>query len=75
MAIQHYLDLKNVSCPLPVLKTQAYIKTLSSGEILIIECTDPQTQRDIPSFCKARGYFLQKKVEKSGVFEFSIQVP
>ena len=45
----HELNARRMLCPMPVIRTQDKIKTLSSGEILRVICTDPGVKADITS--------------------------
>lgn len=51
-------DLRGLKCPLPVLKTRRRLKTLSNGDCLTIETTDPLAGIDIPHFCNQEGHKL-----------------
>jgi len=50
------LDARNLLCPLPVIKTQNKIKTLQTGDILKVLCTDPGAINDIPCWCRMYGH-------------------
>ena len=56
--MKYHLDLKNILCPLPVIKTQNKIKQLSPGDLLEVVCTDPGTLQDIPSWCRMYGHHV-----------------
>ncbi len=49
------LDVKGLSCPMPLLKTKKTLKSLKSGQILEVLGTDPGSKNDIPEFCKKGG--------------------
>lgn len=51
-------DLKNLKCPLPVLKTGRRLESLRAGERLWVETTDPMAVVDLPHFCNERGHRL-----------------
>jgi tRNA 2-thiouridine synthesizing protein A len=51
-------DLRGLKCPLPVLKTRRRLKTLSIGDCLTIETSDPLAGIDIPHFCNQQGHQL-----------------
>lgn len=74
MSIEHYLDLKQLKCPIPVLKTHIFLKKLAKGEQVRIECTDPQTLDDIPAFCQTRGYTLLETFIEHETYSFKIRV-
>ena len=50
------LDAKRLLCPLPVIRTQDKVKTLQSGDILEVICTDPGVMQDIPAWCRINGH-------------------
>ena len=52
----HTLDARRLLCPMPVIKTQNKIKTLSPGDILVVTCTDPGAVQDIPAWCRINGH-------------------
>lgn len=49
------LDLSRLKCPLPALKTRKALKTLSSGDVLEVLCTDPLSVIDIPALIQETG--------------------
>lgn len=52
----HTLDAKRLLCPMPVIRTQDKVNTLSVGEILQVVCTDPGAVNDIPAWCRINGH-------------------
>ena len=52
----HFLDARNLLCPMPVIRTQDRVKTLSTGDILEVRCTDPGALNDIPAWCRIHGH-------------------
>lgn len=52
------LDLKQLLCPMPVIRTQKAVEQLQTDEMLKVICTDPGTQHDIPALCRVNGYHL-----------------
>ncbi len=57
MNMQH-LDARNLLCPMPVIRLQERVKTLSAGERLEVVCTDPGVLSDIPAWCRINGHRL-----------------
>jgi len=53
---QHQLDARRLLCPMPVIRTQNYIKNLNSGDILEVTCTDPGALNDVPTWCRINGH-------------------
>ena len=70
----HELDARRMLCPLPVIRTQDKIKTLSSGEILRVICTDPGVKADIPTWCRINGHLVLEIEEKHQEIHVTIEV-
>lgn len=68
------INLERLLCPMPVIKTQNMLKTMSSGNRLKVLCTDPGTMYDIPAWCKVNGYNLVEAKEEAQKFKFIIEV-
>jgi tRNA 2-thiouridine synthesizing protein A len=49
------LDLRGLKCPLPALKTRKALTRLTTGDTLVIECTDPLSAIDIPNLLQETG--------------------
>lgn len=62
------LDLKGLSCPLPVLKANKTMKELIAGDILEILATDPAAPKDFEVFCENTGHELTQSSEDEGVY-------
>ena len=52
------LDARNLMCPLPVIRAQDKIKTMRSGELLNVVCSDPGALNDIPAWCRISGHHV-----------------
>ena len=48
----HRLDARGLLCPMPVIRTQDRVVSLSRGDILEVVCTDPGAGNDIPAWCR-----------------------
>lgn len=69
---ENLLDATGLLCPLPVLKARKALKSISSGERLIILASDPGAVADFQSFCEAQGHTLADWSEKDGEYRFDI---
>lgn len=58
MIMTYQLDARRLLCPLPVIKVQDYVKTLSPGDILEVVCTDKGSLSDIAAWCRIHGHAL-----------------
>lgn len=61
MATQHFLNTRNLLCPLPVIRTQNLVKTLRPGETVEVVGTDPGIMNDIPAWCRINGHVILEK--------------
>ena len=50
------LNAKRLLCPLPVIRTQDRVKTMQTGDVLEVVCTDPGVMQDIPAWCRINGH-------------------
>ncbi len=71
--IAQTLDLKGLSCPLPIVKTAMAIKALQSGELLEALATDPGSVPDFAAWCRSTGNELVEQTTDEGVFRFVIR--
>jgi tRNA 2-thiouridine synthesizing protein A len=67
------LDLKGLSCPLPIVKTAQAIKALEPRELIEALATDPGSVPDFTAWAKATGNELLEHTEDDGVFRFVIR--
>ncbi|WP_116963864.1 sulfurtransferase TusA family protein [Fastidiosibacter lacustris] len=73
MKIDLELNLRNLLCPMPVIKTQNVLKKMCLGEHLKIICTDPGVKHDIPTWCKINDYVIVEQFEQDDDFVFVIK--
>ncbi|MGE5460298.1 MAG: sulfurtransferase TusA family protein [Solirubrobacterales bacterium] len=73
MQIVKTLDLKGLSCPLPIVKTAQGIKEIASGELVEALATDPGSVADFNAWCKSTGNELVEQGEEGGVYRFVIR--
>jgi tRNA 2-thiouridine synthesizing protein A len=67
------LDLKGLSCPLPVLRANKALRGMAAGERLRVLATDPASVKDFRNYCETTGHALVAISEAAGVFCFVIQ--
>lgn len=73
MQVAKTLDLKGLSCPLPIVKTAQGIKEIESGELIEALATDPGSVADFNAWCKSTGNELVDQGDEGGVFRFVIR--
>jgi tRNA 2-thiouridine synthesizing protein A len=67
------LDLKGLSCPLPIAKTAKAMRDLPTGDLLEALCTDPGSVPDFTAWCETTGNELLERSEAGGVYRFVIR--
>jgi len=66
------LDLRGLKCPLPVLRTRKALRRLDVGERLLVLCTDPLSQVDIPHLVQELNDRLEVSRVEDSVFIFQV---
>jgi tRNA 2-thiouridine synthesizing protein A len=72
-AIARTLDLKGLSCPLPIVKTAQAMKETASGDLVEALATDPGSVADFAAWCRTTGNELVEQATEDGVFRFVIR--
>jgi tRNA 2-thiouridine synthesizing protein A len=67
------LDVKGLNCPLPVLRANRALRSLSPGERLRVLATDRAAVADFRAYCRETGHDLVAFGEEAGVFSFTIR--
>jgi tRNA 2-thiouridine synthesizing protein A len=67
------LDLKGLSCPLPIVKTAKAMKDVQPGELVEVLATDPGSVPDFNAWSKATGNQLVEQTQEGGVFRFLLK--
>ena len=67
------LDVKGMSCPLPVLRANRALRTLAPGDRLRVLATDRAAMADFQAFCRETGHSLLAWSEEAGVLSFLIR--
>ncbi len=71
--IAETLDLKGLSCPLPIIKTAKAMKGLAPGQLLEAFATDPGSVPDFKAWAQATGNPLVETSQEGGVFHFILK--
>jgi len=58
MEISETIDARGLLCPLPVLKLRKRLKTLATGQCVLLLADDPAAVVDVPHFCAESGHEL-----------------
>jgi tRNA 2-thiouridine synthesizing protein A len=67
------LNLRGLKCPLPALRTRKALGAMASGEVLVVECTDPLAGIDIPNLLNQTGDKLEDTVKEKRLLTFRIR--
>jgi len=67
------LNLRGLKCPLPALRTRKALASLATGDVLVVECTDPLAAIDIPNLINQTGDTLEKTEHAKKVLTFHIR--
>lgn len=73
ITIARSLDLKGLSCPLPIVKTAKAMKELAPGELLEAFATDPGSVPDFKAWSQSTGNPLVESSQEAGVFHFVLK--
>lgn len=68
------LNARRLLCPLPVIRTQAMIKTLARGDVLEVICTDPGAMQDIPAWVRVHGHRIVEMRQENNEYIVVIEV-
>jgi len=68
------LDARRLFCPMPVIRTQDKVATLSEGDLLEVTCTDPGVKNDIPAWCRINGHEVISIEEDQGEITITVKV-
>lgn len=69
----HHLDAIGLRCPEPVMMIRKRVRSIQSGETLLIKADDPSTARDIPSFCRFMEHTLVQSQTSQKPYSYLIE--
>jgi tRNA 2-thiouridine synthesizing protein A len=67
------LDVRQLACPLPILRAKKSLSALSAGQVLKVVATDKGSPKDFVDFCGKTGNELLSSTEVGGEFIFLIR--
>ncbi len=67
------LDVRQLVCPLPILRAKKSLATMQSGQVLKVVATDKKSPDDFADFCSKTGNELVSSIEQSGEYFFLIR--
>ena len=66
------LDVRQLACPLPILRAKKALSAMSAGQVLKVVATDKGSPKDFVDFCSKTGNELLSSTEQNGEFTFLI---
>lgn len=67
------LDVRQLACPLPILRAKKSLSAMSNGQVLRVLATDPESPKDFEVFCRQTRNELVSASENAGEFVFLIR--
>jgi tRNA 2-thiouridine synthesizing protein A len=67
------LNLKGLSCPLPIIKTAKAMKELAPGQLVEVFATDPGAVPDFKAWAHATGNPLVESSQEAGIYHFILK--
>lgn len=73
ITIARSLDLKGLSCPMPIIKTAKAMKELAPGQLLEVFATDPGSVPDFNAWAQTTGNPLVESTQEAAVYRFVLK--
>lgn len=70
----HLLDVRNLLCPMPVIRLQNTVAKLTPGDTVEVQATDPGALHDIPAWCRVHGHELLSTSKLEGEVRLTLRV-
>ena len=67
------LDVRQLACPLPILRAKKSLSAMNAGQVLKIVATDKGSPKDFVDFCSKTGNELLSSTERGDEFIFLIR--
>jgi len=67
------LDVRQLACPLPILRGKKALSPMASGQVLKVIATDKESPKDFQVFCRQTGNELLSSEQKGDEFIFFIR--
>ena len=67
------LDVRQLACPLPILRAKKSLAFMNNGQVLKVVATDKGSPKDFVDFCGKTGNELLSSTEQNGEFIFLIR--
>jgi tRNA 2-thiouridine synthesizing protein A len=67
------LDLKGLSCPMPIAHTARAMREMKPGDLVEVLATDPGSVPDFEAWTRVTGNTLVEQTQDEGVYRFVIR--
>jgi tRNA 2-thiouridine synthesizing protein A len=67
------LDAQGLRCPEPVMMIRKTIRSMVTGDVLLVLADDPSTKRDVASFCEFMDHDLVSTETENLPYQFWIK--
>ncbi|MEJ2608615.1 MAG: sulfurtransferase TusA family protein [Candidatus Thiodiazotropha sp.] len=71
---RHLIDCRRLLCPMPVIKVQKAVESLSRGSQVEAVCTDPGAMNDIPAWSRINGHKVVETRKVNGEYIVVVEV-
>ena len=73
LTIAMSLNLKGLSCPLPIVKTAKAMKDIAPGDMVEVFATDPGSVPDFKAWAQSTGNQLVESTQEGAVYRFVLK--
>lgn len=71
--IDHEIDTRGQTCPLPILKMRRGLAAIGNGALARVRISDPESARDAPDCLRRQGHELLLSSEADGEWTFVVR--
>ena len=68
-----FLDAAGLLCPEPLMLVRNRVRSMTSGQVLHVQATDPSTGRDFANFCRFMGHTLLDQTREGELLHYWIR--
>jgi tRNA 2-thiouridine synthesizing protein A len=72
-AVTSVVDARGLSCPMPIVKTAQFIRSVAPGQLIEVLATDPGSLKDFTAWARSTGNALVEQRLEEGVYHFVIR--
>ena len=73
LQITTQVDARGLSCPMPIVKTAQAIKTIASGDLIVVLATDAGSVKDFAAWSRTTGNDLVEQSVDGSVYRFVLR--